>query len=206
MDDTMALIIENAQLKMKVEMLEKMMDKVLEQANAFNAKIDENLKLSIQSSGGMGRGKTVGAEWRLEKELHTTIAKNLGALDESRLVELLEVDPPAIGGLVEIFDKAVRGPHSEGHCLAKFTSKQYCKFIDGDGREKVQPINVVFDDICAAIYARCSSAISSLIEENPDDMNEVVYKKSSNRYTNAMAFNDAAVKKRLLKEVAVMFA
>ena len=200
MDDNTALLIENAQLKVEVKMLNMM----LEQANMFNSKTDENLKLSIQAPSARGSRSPL-PEGKLEKKLLPTVNLNLADIDSTRLIVLLESDTPAVAALVEIFDKAMRGPHSDGQQLVKYTTKQFCKHIDTDGNEVVLPINVVFDDICAEIYQHCSKVASHMLSEDPETMDEASYQRSSNRYNNTMAFQDPKEKKRLLKEIATMF-
>lgn len=197
-DELSVLRIQNAELKTQVAMYQKM----LEMAMSYSDRTDANLKLSIQTpSSGRSNVSKADARTGCSKPLIATLNANLTAIPDAKLQCLLEAEPVATSSLLHIVDSAIRGPHSEGTLLIQCTTPHYCKYLDEDGTEHLDPIVSVFDEVCKCIFQRCAALVSMLTDQLQSlPYNEADHIKDNNRYSNTMAFNDTKVRKRLLKE------
>uniref|UniRef100_A0A6C0FD81 Uncharacterized protein n=1 Tax=viral metagenome TaxID=1070528 RepID=A0A6C0FD81_9ZZZZ len=207
--ENIELKVENAQLKMKITMLEQM----IQLLNNHNSKTDENLKLSIQAPNMSKTSNSGVKQVVLTKKFDETLDANIQDMNEKEITSILEVEPSWTKNsvpvtLLEIFDKALRGPHNEGSHLVQMTTKTHAKYLDNNGEVRTENINFICDIICQKLYGKCSNInieLSKILTENDVIISDIELNKSENRYKNVMALRELKYKRPLIKEITSMF-
>jgi hypothetical protein len=196
------LRIENSSLKMKVEMLERM----LSMNESHMDKIDSNLKLAIQTpviTTGASHKSTIDDSLFVD-DFYTALEQNIYDIDNKTIKNCLENHTPN-AGLLFLVEQSLKPVH--GKFLIKMLSSQFAKF-KSNGATTTEHIDKVFKTITKKLYSKCDPVARELSEmikedsenfEEEDDIDNV-------RFNNMrILYDDDKQKQKLLKESLTLF-
>ena len=200
--EVVELKIENSSLKIKVEMLERM----LSMNESHMDKIDSNLKLAIQTpviTTGASHKSTVDDNQFID-DFYTALDENIANIDDKTIKNCLENQTPN-AGLLFLVEQSLKPV--DGKFLVKMLSSQFAKF-KSNSATTTEHIDKVFKTITKKLYSRCNPVareLSDMIKEE-DDTFEEDDDIDNVRFNNMrILYDDDKQKQKLLKESLTLF-
>ena len=200
--------MEDFELRLRLKELEtqvKMQEMHIEFLTSHLSRTDENLKLSIQTPS-MQTKCVVANQPRFNPQLklYETVRKNLEALTDEKLENLLQAKAPSLPSIIYLLKTALQGEYSNDQQILKVTTNSMCEYLNEKGVVELESSMSVFDNIYTMIYTRCTEIFAKLSKEieESEQIDETMNDKLTSVYNNSLLLHDHKIKQKVFREIS----
>ena len=200
--------MEDFELRLRLKELEtqvKMQEMHIEFLTSHLSRTDENLKLSIQTPS-MQTKCVVANQPRFNPQLklYETVRKNLEALTDEKLENLLQAKAPSLPSIIYLLKTALQGEYSNDQQILKVTTNSMCEYLNEKGVVELESSLSVFDNIFTMIYTRCTEIFAKLSKEieESEQIDETMNDKLTSVYNNSLLLHDHKIKQKVFREIS----